>query len=110
MGGRAESTTLPCRAPQRKGIWWGRSIAGVLLDGLQTLWRLNNQPRRHKPKPRSGIRTRPEPFEPDMERTKQWLQADPQYNVKKLLKRLFELNPQRYGERHMRILQRRLRS
>lgn len=82
MGGRAESTTLPCRAPQRKGIWWGRSIAGVLLDGLQTLWRLNNQPRRHKPKPRSGIRTRPEPFEPDMERTKQWLQADSQYNEK----------------------------
>lgn len=81
----------------------------VFLGGLQTLWQ-NNQPRRRKPKPRTGKRTRPDPFEPDVERIEQWLQAEPQCNAKTLLERLIELNPQRYGERHLRTLQRRLRS
>ena len=56
-----------------------------------------------------GKRTRPDPFEPDVERIVQWLQAEPQCNAKTLLGRLIELNPQRYGEHHLRSLQRRLR-
>lgn len=80
----------------------------VFLGGLQTLWQ-NNQPRRRKPKPRTGKRTRPDPFEPDVERIEQWLQAEPHLNAKTVLARLIELHPQRYGERHLRTLQRRLR-
>jgi hypothetical protein len=80
----------------------------VFLGGLQSLWQ-SNQPRRRKPKPRTGKRTRPDPFEPDVERIEQWLQAEPQLNAKTLLARLIELHPQRYGERHLRTLQRRLR-
>jgi hypothetical protein len=44
-----------------------------------------------------------------VERIVQWLQAEPQCNAKTLLGRLIELNPQRYGEHHLRTLQRRLR-
>jgi hypothetical protein len=80
----------------------------VFLGGLQTLWQ-NNQPRRRKPKPRTGKRTRPDPFEPDVERIEQWLQAEPHLNAKTVLARLIELHPQHYGERHLRTLQRRLR-
>jgi hypothetical protein len=80
----------------------------VFLGGLQTLWQ-NNQPRRRKSKPRTGKRTRPDPFEPDVERIEQWLQAEPHLSAKTVLARLIELNPQRYGERHLRTLQRRLR-
>lgn len=80
----------------------------VFLGGLQTLWQ-NNQPRRRKSKPRTGKRTRPDPFEPDVERIEQWLQAEPQCKAKTLLERLIELNPERYGERHLRTLQRRVR-
>jgi hypothetical protein len=80
----------------------------VFLGGLQSLWQ-NNQPRRRKPKPRTGKRTRPDPFAPDVERIEQWLQAEPQVNAKTLLERLIDLNPQRYGKHHLRTLQRRLR-
>jgi len=80
----------------------------VFLGGLQSLWQ-NNQPRRRKSKPRSGKRTRPDPFEPDVERIEQWLHAEPQCKAKTLLERLIELNPERYGEHHLRTLQRRLR-
>jgi hypothetical protein len=44
-----------------------------------------------------------------VERIEQWLQAEPQVNAKTLLARLIALHPQRYGERHLRTLQRRLR-
>lgn len=80
----------------------------VFLGGLQSLWQ-SNQPRRRKPKPRTGKRTRSDPFELDVERIEQWLQAEPHLNAKTLLARLIDLNPQRYGERHLRTLQRRLR-
>jgi hypothetical protein len=80
----------------------------VFLGGLQALWQ-NNQPRRRKPKPRTGKRSRPDPFEPDVERIEQWLQAEPQLRAKTLLERLIDHNPERYGPRHLRTLQRRLR-
>ncbi len=44
----------------------------VFLGGLQTLWH-SSQPRRRKPKPRTGKRSRPDPFEPDVELIEQWL-------------------------------------
>ncbi|MBE9172184.1 transposase [Cyanobium sp. LEGE 06143] len=80
----------------------------VFLGGLQTLWQ-SNQPRRRKPKPRSGKRSRPDPFEPDVERIEQWLQTEPQLQAKTLLERLIRHNPERYGASHLRTLQRRLR-
>ena len=80
----------------------------MFLGGLQSLWQ-NNQPRRRKPKPRTGKRTRPDPFEQDVERIEQWLQAEPQVNAKTVLARLIDLHPQHYGEHHLRTLQRRLR-
>ncbi|QNI71226.1 hypothetical protein [Cyanobium sp. NS01] len=80
----------------------------VFLGGLQTLWH-SSQPRRRKPKPRSGKRSRPDPFEPDVALIEQCLVAEPMIRAKTLLERLIQHNPERYGERHLRTLQRRLR-
>ena len=80
----------------------------VFLGGLQTLWQ-SGQPRRRKPKPRIGKRSRPDPFEPDVVMIEQWLEAEPLIRAKTLLERLIQHNPQRYGECHLRTLQRRLR-
>jgi hypothetical protein len=80
----------------------------VFLGGLQTLWH-SSQPRRRKPKPRSGKRSRPDPFEPDVVMIEQWLEAEPLIRAKTLLERLIQHNPKRYGECHLRTLQRRLR-
>jgi len=80
----------------------------VFLGGLQTLWH-SSQPRRRKPKPRSGKRSRPDPFEPDVEQIEAWLKAEPMLRGKELLERLIQHNPERYGKRHLRTLQRRVR-
>jgi len=80
----------------------------VFLGGLQTLGH-SSQPKRRKPKPRSGKRTRPDPFEPDVALIEQWLQAEPLIRAKTLMERLIAHNPERYGECHLRTLQRRLR-
>jgi hypothetical protein len=80
----------------------------VFLGGLQTLWH-SSQPRRRKPKLRTGKHSRPDPFEPDVELIEQWLQAEPLIRAKTLMKRLIAHNPERYGECHLRTLQRRLR-
>ena len=39
----------------------------------------------------------------------QWLEAEPLIRAKTLLERLIQHNPERYGECHLRTLQRRLR-
>ncbi len=80
----------------------------VFLGGLQTLWH-SSQPRRRKPKPRTGKRSRPDPFEPDVELIEEWLQAEPLIRAKTLMERLITHNPKRYGMHHLRTLQRRLR-
>jgi hypothetical protein len=80
----------------------------VFLGGLQTLWH-SSQPRRRKPKPRTGKRSRPDPFEPDVVLIEQWLEAEPLIRAKTLLERLIQHNPERYGECHLRTMQRRLR-
>ncbi len=80
----------------------------IFLGGLQTLWH-SSQPRRRKPKPRTGKRSRPDPFEPDVELIEEWLQAEPLIRAKTLMERLITHNPDRYGECHLRTLQRRLR-
>ena len=80
----------------------------VFLGGLQSLWH-SSQPRRRKPKPRTGKRSRPDPFEPDVVMIEQWLEAEPLIRAKTLLERLIQHNPKRYGESHLRTLQRRLR-
>ncbi|WP_255106436.1 MULTISPECIES: transposase [unclassified Synechococcus] len=102
-----EGSALQASRTERDLAAENRSLE-VFLGGLQDLWQ-NNQPRRRKPKPRIGKRSRPDPFEPDVERIEQWLQAEPQLRAKTLLERLIDHNPERYSPRHLRTLQRRLR-
>lgn len=80
----------------------------MFLGGLQTLWH-SSQPRRRKPKPRTGKRSRPDTFEPDVVLIEQWREAEPLIRARTLLERLIQHNPERYGESHLRTLQRRLR-
>ncbi len=84
-----------------------RSLEGFLGD-LQALWR-TSQPRRRPPKPRTGKRSRPDPFEPDVELIEGWLEAEPLLSSKELMQRLVAHKPERYSDRQMRTLQRRLR-
>ena len=81
----------------------------VFLGDLQTLWQ-SSQPRRRKPRTRTGKRTRPDPFEADVALIEGWLQEEPLLGSRELMERLVAHNPQRYSERQMRTLQRRLRS
>ena len=81
----------------------------MFLGNLQTLWQ-SSQPRRHKPRTRTGKRTRPDPFEADVALIEGWLQAEPLLDSRELMERLVAHNPQRYSERQVRSLQRRLRS
>ena len=81
----------------------------VFLGDLQTLWQ-SSQPRRRKPRTRTGKRPRPDPFEADVALIEGWLQAEPLLGSRELMERLVAHNPQRYSDRQMRSLQRRLRS
>jgi hypothetical protein len=81
----------------------------VFLGDLQTLWH-SSQPRRRKPRTRTGKRTRPDPFESDVALIVSWLEEEPLLGSRELMERLVAHNPQRYSERQMRTLQRRLRS
>ena len=81
----------------------------VFLGDLQTLWQ-SSQPRRRKTRTRTGKRTRPDPFEADVALIEGWLQEEPLLGSRELMERLVAHNPQRYSERQMRTLQRRLRS
>jgi hypothetical protein len=81
----------------------------VFLGDLQTLWQ-SSQPRRRKPRTRTGKRTRPDPFEADVALIEGWLQEEPLLGSRGLMERLVAHNPQHYSERQMRTLQRRLRS
>ena len=81
----------------------------VFLGDLQTLWH-SSQPRRRKPRTRTGKRTRPDPSEADVALIESWLEEEPLLGSRELMERLVAHNPQRYSERQMRTLQRRLRS
>ena len=81
----------------------------VFLGDLQTLWQ-SSQPRRRKPWTRTGKRTRPVPFESDVALIEGWLEKEPQLGTQELMERLVAHNPQRYSDRQLRTLQRRLRS
>lgn len=81
----------------------------VFLGDLQTLWQ-TSQPRRRPAKPRTGKRNRPDPFEPDVALIERWLEEEPPLSSQELMERLMAHNPERYSERQMRTLQRRLRS
>jgi hypothetical protein len=73
------------------------------------LWHAS-QPRPRKPRPRTGKRSRPDPFEPDVALIESWLEAEPTLGSRDALDRLITHNPERYSHRHLRTLQRRLRS
>jgi hypothetical protein len=80
----------------------------VFLGDLQTLWQ-SSQPRRRKPRTRTGKRTRPDPFEADVTLIAGWLEEEPLLGSRELMRRLVAHAPQRYSDRQMRTLQRRLR-
>ena len=80
----------------------------VFLGDLQTLWQ-SSQPRRRKAWTRTGKRTRPDPFEAEVALIEGWLREEP-LRSRELMERLVAHNPQRYSERQIRTLQRRLRS
>lgn len=80
----------------------------VFLGDLQTLWHAS-QPRRRKPRTRTGKRTRPDPFEADVALIEEWLEAEPLLGSRELMARLVAHDPERYSDRQMRTLQRRLR-
>ncbi|MDM7954721.1 MAG: transposase [Cyanobium sp. CZS 25K] len=77
------------------------------LSGLQLLWK-DSQPRPKRAKPRTGKRTRIDPFEADAERIRQWLAEEPIVTPKELMQRLIKKDPERYGMRHLRTMQRRV--
>jgi hypothetical protein len=80
----------------------------VFLGDLQTLWNAS-QPRRRKPRTRTGKRSRPDPFEADVALMEDWLEAEPLLGSRELMARLVAHDPERYSDRQMRTLQRRLR-
>ena len=80
----------------------------VFLGDLQTLWNAS-QPRRRKPRTRTGKRSRPDPFEADVALIEDWLEAEPLLGSRELMARLVAHDPERYSDRQMRTLQRRLR-
>ena len=77
------------------------------LSGLQLLWK-DSQPRPKRAKPRTGKRTRVDPFEADAERIRKWLAEEPIVTPKELMERLIEQDPERYSMRHLRTMQRRV--
>ncbi|WP_094556955.1 hypothetical protein [Synechococcus sp. 1G10] len=81
----------------------------VFLGDLQTLWQ-TSQPRLRPAKPRTGKRNRPDPFEPDVALIERWLEEEPLLSSQELMERLMAHNPERYSERQMCTLHRRLRS
>ena len=70
----------------------------VFLVDLQTLWHAS-QPRRRKPRPRTGKRSRPDPFEADVALIEKWLEAEPLLGSRALMKRLVAHDPERYSDR-----------
>ena len=70
----------------------------VFLGDLQTLWHAS-QPRRRKPRPRTGKRSRPDPFEADVALIEKWLEAEPLLGSRALMKRLVAHDPERYSDR-----------
>lgn len=58
----------------------------VFLGDLQTLWQ-SIQPRRRKPRTRTGKRTRPDPFEADVALIEGWLEKAPQLGSRELMER-----------------------
>ncbi|MFN7898185.1 MAG: hypothetical protein ACK5N0_00775 [Synechococcaceae cyanobacterium] len=55
-----------------------------------------------------GKRSRPDPFEPDVELIGGWLETEPLLSSKELMQRLVAHKQERYSDRQMRTLQRRL--
>ncbi len=80
----------------------------IFLDGLQTLLH-RSQPKRRKPKLRTGKRYRPDQFQSDVKLIEQWLQAEALIRAKTLMERWIDHNPERDGKRHLRTLQWRFR-
>ena len=80
----------------------------MFLGDLQTLWNAS-QPRRRKPRTRTGKRSRPDPFEADVALIEDWLEAEPLLGSRELMARLVAHDTERYSDRQMRTLQRRLR-
>lgn len=80
----------------------------AFLEDLQGLW-CTRQPCCRPPNPRTGKRSRPVPFAPDVVLIEVRLEAVPMLDSRNLMERLVAHKPEPYSDRQMRMLQRCLR-
>jgi hypothetical protein len=81
------------------------------LASLSTAWRAGEVRPTHRPKqrPERHWRTRTDPFETAWPIVAEWLEAEPEQTALQLLQRLHSVEPQKYDEKLLRTLQRRVK-
>ena len=80
------------------------------LAQLPELWKRGQASPTHQPKPTRTrtYRTHPDPFEGDWTTILEWLEKQPDATATSLLERLIAKSPERYDEKQLRSLQRRV--
>ena len=106
----AQSAMAAMSSPQLQGAPHSESI-DRLLARLPSLWQQGEARPTHKARvrPPRHWRTRKDPFEGVWCDVLLWLQKDPDTNAKDLLAKLREAYPGRFGDAHLRTLQRRVK-
>ena len=106
----AQSAMAAMSSPQLQGAPHSESIDRFLAR-LPSLWQQGEARPTHKARvrPPRHWRTRKDPFEGVWCDVLLWLQKDPDTNAKDLLAKLREAYPGRFGDAHLRTLQRRVK-
>lgn len=80
------------------------------LSQLPLLWKQGESRPTHQPKPTRtrDYRTRPDPFEGDWTTILEWLEEQPDATASSLLERLRAKSPEKYDDKQLRTLQRRI--
>ncbi|MFO1066663.1 MAG: ISNCY family transposase [Pirellulales bacterium] len=80
------------------------------LSQLPTQWKQGESRPTHQPKPKRTreYRTHPDPFEGDWTTILEWLEKQPDATATSLLERLKAKSPEKYDDRQLRSLQRRI--
>jgi hypothetical protein len=83
----------------------------AFLASLSTAWRAGEVRPTHRPKekPERHWRTRKDPFESSWPLVTEWLDAEPEQTALQLLERLQSIEPEKYDDKLLRTLQRRLK-
>ena len=87
-----------------------QSSLDEFLAQLPELWKRGEARPTHQPKPTRTrtYRTHPDPFEGDWTTILEWLEKQPDATATSLLERLIAKSPERYDEKQLRSLQRRV--